>query len=93
MVDIVKTLDDAIPFLSAYNTWVKILVGTSIVIIATLLSASLLALLFSSKAVPVEKWLLPSEDANVKALVPGEMFQDWETKKQTEDDPPISFKS
>jgi hypothetical protein len=86
MVDIIKTLDDAVPFLSAYNTWVKVLVGTSIVIIPILLSASVLVLLFSSKAVPVERWLLPSEDANIKALVPGDMFQDWQIKKQTEDD-------
>jgi hypothetical protein len=81
-MDFVKTLDDAIPFLAAYNTWVKILVGTTI----GLMAASVLALLFSSKAVPVEKWLLPSEDANIQALVPKDMFQDWETKKQTEDD-------
>jgi hypothetical protein len=81
-MDIVKTLDDAAPFLAAYNTWVKVLVGFTIVLIC----ASVLALLFASKSVPVEKWMLPSEDANVKALVPEDMFQDWLAKKQTEDD-------
>ena len=34
----------------------------------------------------VEEWLLASDEATIKALVPGEMFEDWETKKQTEDD-------
>jgi len=34
----------------------------------------------------VEEWLLASDEAAIKALVPGEMFEDWETKKQTEDD-------
>jgi hypothetical protein len=34
----------------------------------------------------VERWLLASDDATIKTLVPGEMFQNWETKKQTEDD-------
>jgi hypothetical protein len=81
-MDIVKTLDDAVPFLSSYPTWVKALVGVSILMIAT----SVIALLFSPKTVPVEKWLLASDEATIKALVPGEMFQEWETKKQTEDD-------
>jgi hypothetical protein len=35
---------------------------------------------------PVTEWLLASDDATIKALVPGDMFQDWETKKQTADD-------
>jgi hypothetical protein len=86
MVDIIKTLDDAAPFLSSYNTWVKTLVGLSIVIIPILLSASVLALLFASKAVPVERWLLPSADASIEALLPEDMFQDWQIKKRAEDD-------
>jgi hypothetical protein len=81
-MDIVKTLDDAVPFLSAYPTWVKALVGVSILMIAT----SVISLLFSPKTVPVEKWLLASDEATIKTLVPGEMFQEWETKQQTEDD-------
>jgi hypothetical protein len=81
-MDIVKTLDDAVPFLSAYPTWVKVLVGVSILLIAI----SVIALLFSPKTVPVERWLLASDDATIKALVPAEMLQDLETKKQTAKD-------
>src|SRR6266851_8657787 len=81
-MDIVKTLDDAVPFLSAYPAWVKILVGASILMIAI----SVIALLFSPKTVPVERWLLASDDATIKALVPGEMLLDLEAKKQTAED-------
>jgi hypothetical protein len=45
-----------------------------------------LELSFTPKTVPVTSWLLASDSATIKTLVPGEMFQDWETKKQTEDD-------
>jgi hypothetical protein len=46
-----------------------------------------------SALAPVEEWLLATDDATIKTLVPEEMFQDWETKKQTETISPISFKS
>src|SRR5260370_24191025 len=41
-----QTLDDAVPFLSAYHTWVTVLVATSIVIIPILISASVIVLFF-----------------------------------------------
>jgi hypothetical protein len=81
-MDIVKTMDDAVPFLSAYPPRVKILVAFSILLAAI----SIIALLFSPKTVPVERWLIASDEATIKAFAPGEWFQDWKTKQQTAND-------
>jgi hypothetical protein len=74
----VKTLDDAVPFLSPYATWVKVLVALTILMVAILI----IALLFSPKTVPIEKWLLASDVTTVaKAVVPDEMFQEWQKRQ------------
>ena len=81
-MDIVKTLEDAGPFLTAYPIWVRVLVGITILMCAS----SILAVLLSSKTIPVDKWLPVSDNSTIKALVPTEMFDEWETKKHTVDE-------
>jgi hypothetical protein len=81
-MDIVKTLDDAVPFLETYPAWVKVLLAVTIVLSAV----SLLALLFSPKTIPVDQWLIASDDATIKGIVPIEMFEDLETTRHTADD-------
>lgn len=85
----IKTLQDAASVLAAYPPWVKILVAVTI----TMMAASALELLLSPKRVPVEtvtvdKWLLASNETYIKALVPEDMFEDWQ-KKRVADYKPI----
>jgi hypothetical protein len=44
--------------------------------------ASIVPPLFFPRSITVERWMLASDDATLKAILPKEMFQDWETKKQ-----------
>jgi hypothetical protein len=81
-MDILKNLGDTASFLAAYPTWVKVLVAGTMLMI----TASAFALVFSPKTIPVEKWLLASDDTTIKTVLPAEIFADWETKKHTADD-------
>ena len=77
-MDVVKTLDDAVPFLSPYPIWVKVLVALTILMVAILI----IAFLFSPKTVPIEKWLLASDATTVaKAVAPDKMFQEWQKRQ------------
>jgi hypothetical protein len=60
-----------------------------------MVATSVIALLFSPKTVPVEKWLLASDNATIKDLIPGEIFQEWgnqEAGGRRSHPSPISFK-
>jgi len=50
------------------------------------LREKLVALSPPSPTALVDKWLLASDNSTIKALVPAEMFEDWETKKHTADE-------
>ena len=57
-MDIVKTVEDAAPFLAAYPTWVRVLVAVTIAVVTVMGTASFLALLLSPKTTPVENGCL-----------------------------------
>jgi hypothetical protein len=81
-MDIVRTFDDAVSFFAAYPTWVK-LFGTGWFVVGVVWIATLV---LTPKVEPVERWLLASDEATIKAFVPGDLFQDWKTKNEIAND-------
>ena len=81
-MDIVRTFDDAVSFFAAYPTWVK-LFGTGWFVVGVVWVATLVV---TPKVEPVERWLPASDEATIKAFLPGDLFQDWKTKNEIAND-------
>jgi hypothetical protein len=66
----------------AYPIWIRALVA----LIIFLSVGSIIPLLFFPESITVERWMPASDDTTMKAVLPAEIFADWETKKHTADD-------